>query len=201
MPKLHILGDSISMHYGPYVEKFLAGTAWTYSRKEGPVGSIDHGGGANGGDSAAVLGYLRDCRAAGLRWDLLLVNCGLHDIKTDPATGARQVREDDYRANLQAVTALAPALAGRMAWIRTTHVVDAIHLRHNSAFHRHADDQARYNAIADAVMAAAGITVIDLDRLTRAIGGDEVFCDHVHFTEPVRVTQGAFLAGWLAGEL
>jgi len=198
MPKLHVLGDSISMHYGPHLQRQLAGSGWDYSRKEGAPGDINLGGGANGGDSFCVLEYLRACATAGRHWDLLLVNCGLHDIKTDPASGVRQVPEATYRTNLQAVVAAGTAVAGRVAWIRTTHVVDALHNTRSSAFHRHDADHRRYNAVADEVMAAAGIPTIDLERLTRACGGDEVFCDHVHFAEWVRPIQAAFIAGWLA---
>jgi hypothetical protein len=39
-----------------------------------------------------VLAYLASVRAAGgLLADTLLLNCGLHDIKTDLKTGAKQV--------------------------------------------------------------------------------------------------------------
>lgn len=198
MPSLHVLGDSISMHYGPHLERMLAGGPWRYSRKTGAEGDLNLGGGANGGDSACVLDYLRACAAAGRRWDLLLLNCGLHDIKTDPSTGARQQPEERYRANLQAAIGAARAVATRMVWVRTTHVVDAVHNARSSAFHRHEADQRRYNAIADEVMAAAGVASIDLDTLTRACGGDELFCDHVHFAEWVRPIQAAFIAGWMA---
>jgi lysophospholipase L1-like esterase len=206
MPTLHIVGDSISMQYGPWLEKFLANTAWRYSRKEGPVSSIDHGGGANGGDSSHVLGYLRDCAAAKRHWDLLIVNCGLHDIKTDPVTKTRQVSDAHYRDHLEAIVALAPTLADRLLWIRTTPVVDAVHQRHSAAFHRHHADQQRVNAIAGDVMLAHAIPAIDLDHVTRALATadgniDHVFCDHVHFTDPVRQIQAACIAGWLTADL
>jgi len=200
MPTLHIVGDSISIQYGPHLQKFLSGTPWIYSRKEGPIGNIDYGGGANGGDSSMVLGYLTDCASAGKHWNLLLINCGLHDIKTDPITKTRQISEDSYRNNLHSILALAPTLAPRLIWIRTTPVVDAIHQKHSSAFHRHHADQQRYNAIADDVMRAANITAIDLDHFTRACGGDDVFCDHVHFTDPIRTQQAAYIAGWLTAQ-
>ena len=45
-------------------------------------------------------------------------------------------------------------------------------------------------------MAAAGIPAIDLHGFTASIG-PELYCDHVHFHEPVREKQAAFIAGWL----
>lgn len=196
MRSLHLVGDSISIQYGPHLELHLAGRLG-YSRKCGDHGNLDQPQGANGGDSGMVLAYLRGCRAAGLAWDALVINCGLHDIKTAPGTGQRQVPDDAYRANLEEIVLAARELAPRLVWIRTTPVVAAIHNARNSGFFRFEADQQRCNAIADAVMRAAGAPLIDLDGFTRSLGGDEVFCDHVHFTEPVRALQAAFVAGSL----
>lgn len=30
-----------------------------------------------------------------------------------------------------------------------------------------------------------------------ALLGDEIYCDHVHFTDAVRAQQAAYIAGWL----
>ena len=49
-------------------------------------------------------------------------------------------------------------------------------------------------------MTAAGVPSIDLHAFTANLGGDP-YCDHVHFREPVREQQAAFIAGWLAGFL
>lgn len=54
-----------------------------------------------------------------------------------------------------------------------------------------------YNAVADRVMAAARVPCIDLYGFTCLLGPD-LYCDHVHFKEPIREKQAAFLAGWLA---
>ena len=78
------------------------------------------------------------------------------------------------------------------------HVVDAVHERHAREFARRAADVDASNAIADGIMRAAGARLIDLHRFTRALGGDELFLDHVHFTEPVRTRQAAFIAGCVA---
>lgn len=45
-------------------------------------------------------------------------------------------------------------------------------------------------------MADAGVPTVDLHTFTADLGPD-LFCDHVHFTEPVRRLQAAFIAGWL----
>ena len=65
-------------------------------------------------------------------------------------------------------------------------------------FHRFVADCAAYNAVADRIMNAAGVPVIDLFTFTRNLG-PELFCDHVHFHVNIREKQAAFIAGWLAG--
>ncbi len=200
---VYVIGDSISIHYGPHLARFLSGIA-EYSRKEGEeeaLLNLDKPQGANGGDSGMVLSFLEaKARSGGIDADLLLVNCGLHDIKTDPATGARQVALEQYARNLRAIVRTAASMGPRprLVWIRTTPCDDAVHNSRNVGFHRFAADCAAYNRAADEVMAAAGVPSIDLYTFTANLG-PEIYCDHVHFTEPVREKQAAFIAGWVAG--
>jgi lysophospholipase L1-like esterase len=80
--RIYVLGDSISIQYGLYLQKYLEGVM-EYNRKQGDeeaLLNLDKPQGANGGDSGMVLSFLR-ARAAsgGIDADLLLLNCGLHD--------------------------------------------------------------------------------------------------------------------------
>ncbi len=201
---IFLIGDSISIHYGPALESALRGTGIHYSRKEGVDAAqqnLDIPLGANGGDSSMVLGYLRYCATQGraITADTLVVNCGLHDIKTDPATGAKQVPLEDYGKNLEAIVELVSKTTGRrLIWMRTTPCDENIHNARSKSFYRFAADCAAYNRAADAIMAAQGVPVIDLFTFTQNLG-PELFCDHVHFLEPVRHRQAAFIAGWLQG--
>ena len=200
LPKLFVLGDSISMHYGPFLEAQLRGF-WSYERKVAPLGAetadLDEGKGANGGDSSMVLAYLeRRLQENEFRPDLLLLNCGLHDVKTSPETGTRQIPETSYRANLVRIVDLIENRGIRMVWVRTTHCDDTIHNTISTGFRRYLADIDAYNRIADEVMAAAGIATIDLHRFTRNLGEDgDLFCDHVHFQPAVCAQQAAFVAG------
>lgn len=199
--KLFVLGDSISMHYGPYLQRYLRG--WMeYARKPGnqdAQANLDEPQGANGGDSSRVLAYLKDTLASGpIDADLLLINCGLHDIKTDPATGQRQVPLETYRANLRAIVDLCRTGGSRLIWVRTTPCDEAVHNTGCVEFHRFAVDCERYNAAADQIMNQAGVPMIDLHGFTDNLG-DDLYCDHVHFHDHIRQKQGAFIAGWLAG--
>lgn len=201
--KVYVLGDSISIHYGPFLKQYLNG-AMEYARKEGEAEALlnlDRPQGANGGDSAMVLAFLKALLAAGgIDADLLLVNCGLHDIRRDPATGQAQVAIADYEANLRAIVATAGRLRPRLIWMRTTPCDEQVHNRPGLGFQRFARDCDAYNAVADRVMAEAGVPAIDLHSFTRNLGqGRELFCDHVHFHEHIREKQAAFIAGWLQG--
>jgi len=197
--KLYLIGDSISIHYGPYLQQYLAGVM-DYARKESETEALlnlDHPQGANGGDSSMVLSFVQAlAKAGGVAADLLLVNCGLHDLKRNLETGQAQVALADYENNLQALVALARELRVTLVWIRTTPCDERVHNRPGLSFQRFADDGAAYNAVADRVMRAAGVPVIDLDTFTRNLGPD-LYCDHVHFHEHIREKQAAFIAGWL----
>ncbi len=204
LPRIFVLGDSISIQYGPYLERLLAGRV-AYARKDGTeaaLADLDVPAGANGGDSGMCLRYLRQrCAEPDFRPDLLLLNCGLHDIKRSDPFERCQVDADTYRDNVIAIRNLVREAKIPLGWLRTTPVVDTIHNTRSKSFHRHAADNAAYAGIADTVMANAEHR-IDLHAATKALGGDEIFCDHVHFVEPVRQAQAAFIAGhlcaWLA---
>jgi lysophospholipase L1-like esterase len=201
---VYVLGDSISIQYGPYLERGLRGIAG-YARKTGEAEArlnLDVPAGANGGDSAMVLAFLEaQFAAGGLNADVLLLNCGLHDIKTDPATGRKQVPIEAYEANLRAIVKLVGSAGLCLVWIRTTPADEEVHNRRpDITFHRFAADVASYNAVADRVMAEAGVPEIDLHAFTASLGAD-LYCDHVHFHESIREKQGTYIAGWIAGWL
>jgi lysophospholipase L1-like esterase len=164
LPHLHVVGDSISMRYGPHLAGMLAGVA-QYSRK--PVVGDDPES-ANGRDSGAVLAYLNGLSPAE-RGDIdyLMVNCGLHDIKRGLADGQPLTPPEQYEDNLRAITRVARAAARRLIWVRTTPVIDAVHNRYpDLEFHRYAADVAAYNAAADAIMLDARAPIIDLFGFT-----------------------------------
>lgn len=197
MQKLFVLGDSISIQYGPYLAQMLRGV-FEYARKEAeaqpPVASR-YPADTNGGDSSMVLAYL-EAQLAKIASDLLLLNCGLHDVKVDPQDGTKQVPPDRYQANLRDIVRLVRRNRTRAVWVRTTPVDDETHNSRSTSFYRFGRDVIHYNEIADTVFAEAGIPVIDLYTFTLNLG-DGVYCDHVHFTERVRALQAAYIAGSL----
>ncbi|GHB72861.1 SGNH/GDSL hydrolase family protein [Persicitalea jodogahamensis] len=200
-PKLYVIGDSISIQYGPYLEKFTKGV-WQYDRKsdQGQAAkNLDVPTGANGGDSRMVLDFLKiKLQEQSFHPDVMLLNCGLHDIKRDAGTNAIQVDSASYRANLNEILGLLKSRGIRPVWMRTTPVEDERHNSRSKQFKRYARDLDAYNAIADEVMAQHKVPVIDLYTLTKNLG-NEHFIDHVHYNEDARATQAAYIAGYLNG--
>ena len=198
MRSLFIVGDSISIQYGPYMKRFVVGS-YQYDRKRGEAEALedlDKPVGANGGDSDMVLAYLTSEHRKGVRYDVLLVNCGLHDIKTDPQTGAKQIPLERYRTNLEEIVTISKKMAKNLIWICTTDAVEQVHNREDSTFLRFHDDVVTYNATADEVMRSHSVSMIDLYTFTRRFG-IQAYCDHVHYTEEVRQLQAAYITGCL----
>ena len=201
--KLFVLGDSISMHYGPYLKEYLD-ERFDYDRKRDkgiskkdllrPVGG-------NGGDSRRVLEYLLSAKKAGrLNYDYILLNCGLHDIKRDSKTKALQVPEREYGQNLELAVRLLKKAGPSIIWVRLTHVDDKIHRARCKGFYRLNKDVNNYNRIADRIMNKSGVKTIDLNSFTKKLK-ERHFVDHVHFTKTIRALQAAHIAGYLMREI
>lgn len=199
MPAVYVIGDSISIQYGPYLEQQLKGF-FNYGRKQDDgqaAKNLDVPTGANGGDSRMVLEFLKTKKSdPAFKPDLLLLNCGLHDIKRDPQTEAIQVEAGQYRQNLEAIYQIVREKNIRLVWVRTTPVVDEQHNARSKTFHRFAKDVAAYNVIADEVFAPKKVPIIDLHGFTANLGADH-YIDHVHYDETTRALQAAFIAGSL----
>jgi hypothetical protein len=133
----------------------------------------------------------------GINADYLLVNCGMHDIKTNPKTGVKQVAIEQYKENLSQIIVLAKAIYLQLIWINTTPCDEVVHNSEGMNFYRFASDVITYNKAAEKIMSDADVSIIDLYNFTMNLGGIETYCDHVHFIEPVCEKQDAFIAGWL----
>jgi hypothetical protein len=201
MQSLYIIGDSISVHYAPILEQYLRGVFRCIHREgeQEALRNLDLPMGANAGVSTRVLDFVRGKRArSGIDADILLLNCGLHDIRTDPVTGLRKTPLRSYVANLEAIVDEVAAMKPRLVWVRTTPCDEAVHNKPGAEFHRFGADVITYNAAADAVMQQHGVPSIDLNTFTANLDtGPSLYCDHVHFPMPIREKQAAFIAGSL----
>ncbi len=200
-PSVFLIGDSISIQYGPYLQEYLKDIAYL-ERKEDDGQSekdLDVPTGANGGDSRMVLAYLGQKTAdPTFKPDYVLLNCGLHDIKHKGH--GTQVDSAAYRQHLLAIHELLAANGIRLIWMRTTNVIDSLHNVRSKKLRRYQADLIAFNRIADEVCAAKQIPTIDLYGLSVALG-KEAFVDHVHYGETGRMAQAAYIAGFLQNQL
>ena len=162
--KIVVIGDSISLGYGPHLKEILK-DEFDYATKNtnADAGNLDFPTGPNGGDSQMVLNYLRTVQAdKNFRADLMLLNCGLHDIKSDRKTAKVVFDSKQYALNLDTIFRLMRKMKLPVIWVKTTPVNDSIHNSKNIGFYRYNKDVVRYNQISDSLCQKYKVTVIDL---------------------------------------
>ena len=106
LPRVLIIGDSISMGYTEPVKKLLAGKA--------DVQRI----GENGGPTSNGVAHLDQLPAG--PWNVITFNFGLHDLKLD--TGSHQVEIPQYQANLKTIVDALRKTGAKLIWVTTTPV-------------------------------------------------------------------------------
>jgi len=197
--KIMVIGDSISLGYGPELKQMLANT-FDYSTKKtnADAGNLDFPVGPNAGDSRMVLNYLRTLKAnQNFHADLMLLNCGLHDIKTDRKTGEVLIDSKQYSLNLDTIFRLLRKMRQPVIWVNTTPVNDTIHNSKNVGFYRYNADVVRYNQIADSLCLKYKIPVINLYCFTLTFS-TAAYADHVHFKPEFTKLQAAYIAGFIS---
>lgn len=198
MKSIFVIGDSISLYYHKYLKELFKNVA-EYSRKgseedikialEDPNNPF----GANGGDSRRVKAYMEKMKKENIHVDILLVNCGLHDIRKDRVTGKIQVPEEEYAKNLEDIIKLGKEIAKEFIWISSTHVDDNLHQQRKEGCYRYNKDVIRYNEIANDIMKKNGIRIIDLYKFTYNLKNDNMYRDHVHYTDEISKKQAEFI--------
>ncbi len=197
--KIFVIGDSISIQYGPFLKNFIE-SKFEYDRKRDngeAMQDLNKPVGANGGDSKMVVEYLKTLQTdKSFKADILLVNCGLHDIKTDRKTGKKAIELDEYKANLKEIFKIARKLKVKLIWITSTPVNDEIHNSKNVGFYRYSKDAEIYNDAAKALFEKEKVPIIDLNTFSKEFPL-EAYSDHVHYKPEYAKIQAAFIAGFL----
>jgi lysophospholipase L1-like esterase len=194
-PGMFVLGDSISIHYGPHLAKFLYGTVEMEQKQAETINGKKFS--RNGGDSRRVLAYLSEkLEQPGFKPDYMLLNCGLHDIGYDSITHKLKVPADEYRHNLEKIFTMIRKKKISIIWVTTTPVVDSIHNSRIKELQRYAKDLAQYNQIAAELCLKYAVNTIDLHDFTLKLGND-AYIDNVHYKEGIRELQAAYIAGAL----
>lgn len=200
-----IIGDSISIHYGPYLQSLISDSFY-YDRKrdngeEKAENNLDDPQGANGGNSRMVREYLNNLISTKrLTADVLILNCGLHDIKTNAKTGEKDIQLNEYVENLDYICALLKSAGVKFLWVNSTPVNDKIHNRGNVPFYRYDADVRIYNEEARKVMQKHGVKVIDLYGLSKSFPVN-AYMDHVHYREVYREKQANLISEALFEEV
>jgi acyl-CoA thioesterase-1 len=153
LPRVLLIGDSISIGYTPPVRDLLKGKANVHRIP------------TNGGPTINGLKNLRTW-IGDSKWDVIHFNWGLHDLKyvgekgdvivDVKSPGSRmQVPVADYEKNLAQLVDQLKATGAKLIWCSTTPVPEG-------AKGRVPGDEVKYNEAAARVMTAAGVKTDDL---------------------------------------
>jgi acyl-CoA thioesterase-1 len=186
LPRVLVVGDSISMNYHESARDALKGIA-NYYRVEGNAGPSDRG-------VVCMELWLGDYRQEGLHWDLIQFNHGLHDLKQfyDEETetyGKHQIDIDKYKANLEKEIAILRKTGALLMWCSTTPVPNSSVGRwDNVTMGRRKDEDLIFNRAALEVLEKhPDILINDLNgTIRKAVENTDLFDDwrkgnDVHF--------------------
>ncbi len=166
LPRVLLIGDSISIGYTLPVRNALSGKANVHRIP------------TNGADTRTGLANL-DKWLGDAKWDVIHFNWGLHDLKINPDGVTHQVPIEEYKSNLRKLVARMQATGAKLIWATTTPVPLAGNLQPP----RRAADVPLYNGAARRVMEQAGIAVDDLYGVVLPRESEIQRPANVHFTE------------------
>ena len=178
LPRVLLIGDSISMGYTLPLRKLLEGKANVHRIP------------ANGGPTKNGVANLDKWLGSGT-WDLIHFNWGIHDLKHMP-DGKRQVEVADYEANLRQLVTKMKATGAKLIWASTTPIPQG-ELNPVRTFGKVPE----YNDIAAKVMKEAGVTINDLNAWMTPRFEEFHKPKDLHYTE----AGSEFLAQKVAAEI
>lgn len=170
LPRVLLLGDSISIGYHVAVRERLAGKANVHRPAE------------NCGDSARGVKSLEKWLGSG-KWDIIHFNFGLHDLKyldaagqlAPPEKGKQVTSLTEYEANLRTIVAGLRPTGAKLIFATTTPVPD-------KSAGRIENDEVRYNAVAVRVMRELGVAIDDLHAFVKPRQAQAQRPNNVHFS-------------------
>ncbi|MFM2170790.1 MAG: hypothetical protein RI957_1019 [Verrucomicrobiota bacterium] len=119
LPRVLVIGDSISMNYHEAAKQALKGVA-NYHRNDGNAASSTQG-------VRNLELWLGNYQEKGFQWDVIQFNHGLHDLKQiyDAKTdsfGAYSVPVEEYKKNLEKEISILRKTGAKLIWCDTTPV-------------------------------------------------------------------------------
>lgn len=166
LPRVLLIGDSISMGYTLEVRDLLKGKANVHRIP------------TNGGPTINGLANLKTWLGDG-KWDVIHFNWGLHDLKYMPE-GHLQVEPEAYEKNLRELVGQMKAVApgAKLIWCSTTPIPEGL-----TDPKRVVSDVVKYNALAKKVMDEAGVEIDDLYSFVLPRMAELQIPVNVHFHE------------------
>jgi hypothetical protein len=190
LPRVLLLGDSISIGYTLPVRRALRGVANV------------HRPAANCMSSSFGVSHLDEWLGEG-KWDAVHVNFGLHDCVRDGAAPA--VPLDDYQHNLEIIFERLSQTGARLVWANTTpvpgHLLQPDPTEAGPAVVYRESDVEQYNAAAEVVARAHGCEVDPLDQCVRPHLERLQRPNDVHFTKAGYAKLGRQVASFLRSVL
>ena len=174
LPRILLIGDSISRGYTLAVRKTLAGKANV------------HRAPANCGPTATGLAKLPIWLEGG-PWDVIHFNFGIHD---------RGTKEAVYAENLEKLVGQLKATGAKLIWARTTPTIDASNAEKFSP-----ERCSQLNTIADEVMKRHLIVANDLCTFIQPRLAELQLPSNVHFSEHGYDVLGGKVAAEILGVL
>lgn len=180
LPKVLLLGDSISIGYFPYVKDFLRNQA-EVTRPFKPDGKPENCQGTTYGISNVERWIGTE------KWDIIHFNFGLHDLKhVDPLTGKnsqnpedpRQAEPKTYKKQLTKITRILKATRAKLIFATTTPYPDEV-----GGPYRAFKDEEFYNRIAMRIMKKFEIPINDLHAFVLPQMKQLQRSSNVHFTD------------------
>jgi acyl-CoA thioesterase-1 len=172
LPRVLIIGDSISIGYTLPTRELLKGAANVHRI---PVNGSSTDAGLKNLDAWLATG------GADKKWDVIHFNWGLHDLKhwkdgkMDP-TGPQVNALDAYEKNLREIVARLKKTGAKLIFATTTPVPEG-------SAGRVAGDDVKYNEAAVRVMKSEGVAIDDLHALAAAKLAEIQRPQNVHFTD------------------
>lgn len=177
LPRVLVIGDSISMGYTPVVREMMKGKANLHHPPENCQWS--------------AYGVEKLDRWLGdKKWDVITFNFGLHDLKfvdaknnaVDVANGHQLASADEYEKNLSEIAKRLKATGAKIIFVNTTPVPANTGTRVEGS-------ESKYNEAAARVMADEKIPTVDLHAM--AIANPRLQLPaNVHFTKQGYKTLG-----------
>jgi acyl-CoA thioesterase-1 len=182
LPRVLLMGDSVSIAYALEVRKVLAGVANVHRVP------------ANCGSTKVAVGYYglkRWLPDANEKWDVIHFNHGLHDLSyrfaddrdknekgeyASPTNGGHQkVPPDDYEKNLRQIIARLKQTGAKLIFASTTPVPESDAAKYVK------DSELPYNEVATRVMTEEGVTWNDLWSIVKPRQAELQIPRNVHF--------------------